>query len=426
MNPRPLSNRKKVQFLIALTILAWATQVLMHQLARGEEAPAPPPEPVASERFVPGTARFAAGATLELRAEATITGTEVKLRQICRWADSDREVFAPLAELTIARLTGNAPFQAVTIDEIRQTLHDAGVNLAVVRFSGPTNCTVARGDIQYDEKTALQQWIDAREGKAPAATPGAAPATRPAPPAGAPQAAAAPAVAAKSAPVAESPVRSLRELLQADAAVRLSVPAEQLQITFNPADEKVLNLAEPQFKFNLEARRMFNLGDVSWDVLIVTETGTKKVPVAATARAWQRQLLLNRPLAFKQVIRAEDLTERRALVDRLPEEPLLTLSQALGQEAARELKPGTVLTSRMVDPVALAKSGQFITITLAQGNVRVKTVARAMEGGSFGQSIRVQNEATREIYEVVLTGPQEGTISPPTPERKVAAAAVTE
>jgi flagella basal body P-ring formation protein FlgA len=418
MNGRPISNRKKVQFLIALTLLAWATQTLLHQWARGQDAPAP--EPVATERFVPGTARFAAGATLEMRAEATVSGSEVKLRQICRWADSDREAFAPVAELTIARLTGSAPFQAVTLDEIRQTLHDAGVNLAVVRFSGPTSCTVARSDVQYDEKTALQQWIDAREGKAPAAAPGPAPApgTRPAPQA----AAEAPAPAAvKPAAVAEPAVRSLRELLQADAAVRLSVPAEQLQITFNPADEKILNLAEPQFKFNLEPRRLFGLGDVAWDVLIVTETGTKKVPVAATARAWQRQLVLNRPLAYRQVIRADDLIERRALVDRLPDEPLLTFNQAVGQEAARDLKPGTVLTSRMVDPVALAKSGQFITVTLAQGNVRVKTVARAMEGGSFGQSIRVKNEATLETYEVVLTGPQEGTISPPPANHKVAA-----
>lgn len=417
MNPRPISNRKKVQFLIALTLLAWATQTLLHQWARGQDAPAP--EPVAAERFVPGTARFAAGATLEMRAEATVSGSEVKLRQICRWADSDREAFAPVAELTIARLAGNAPFQAVTLDEIRRTLHDAGVNLAVVRFSGPTSCTVARSDVQYDEKTALQQWIDAREGKATAAAPGAAPAPATQP---APQAAAEAPVAAKPVVAAESAVRSLRELLQADAAVRLSVPAEQLQITFNPADEKILNLAEPQFKFNLEARRLFGLGEVAWDVLIVTETGTKKVPVAATARAWQRQLVLNRPLAYRQVIRADDFTERRALVDHLSDEPLLTFNQAVGQEAARDLKPGTVLTSRMVDPVALAKSGQFITITLVQGNVRVKTVARAMEGGSFGQSIRVKNEATLETYEVVLTGPQEGTISPPPANHKVAAA----
>jgi hypothetical protein len=44
--------------------------------------------------------------------------------------------------------------------------------------------------------------------------------------------------------------------------------------------------------------------------------------------------------------------------------------------------------------------------------VSVKTVAKAMEGGSYGQTIRVKNEATNETYEVVLTGPQEGTMGP--------------
>lgn len=62
----------------------------------------------------------------------------------------------------------------------------------------------------------------------------------------------------------------------------------------------------------------------------------------------------------------------------------------------------------MVDAVPLVRAGQLVTVVLQQGSVQVKTVARAMEGGSFGQSIRVKNEATRDIFEVVLTGPQTG------------------
>ena len=46
------------------------------------------------------------------------------------------------------------------------------------------------------------------------------------------------------------------------------------------------------------------------------------------------------------------------------------------------------------------------------GNVRIKTVARARESGSYGQTVKVQNEATQEMYAVLVTGPQEGTISP--------------
>jgi flagella basal body P-ring formation protein FlgA len=71
-----------------------------------------------------------------------------------------------------------------------------------------------------------------------------------------------------------------------------------------------------------------------------------------------------------------------------------------------------VLTARMVNPVDLAKVGQFVTVTLASGNIRIKTVGRAMQAGSYGQTIRVKNEAKEEVYEVLLTGPQEGTISP--------------
>jgi flagella basal body P-ring formation protein FlgA len=422
MYHRPLTMRQKVRFMVALTILAWATQTLMHQWGYGAEV-----EPPTQEHFVPGSARLGGIAVIELRSEATLHGAEVKLKQVCRWSNADAPALAQLGELTIARLNPKAPFQSVSLDEIKQTLHDAGVNLAVIRFSGPTTCTIARSDVAYDQKTALQEWIDARQGKSPAAAPADAPATQPIP---------RPAVLARSstphapqktkadaaagAAQTDPSTRALRDILLSDASVRLSVPVEQLQINFNPADEKVLNLAEPQFKFNVDARRVHNLGDVAWDVTIITDTGTKKTPIVATARAWEKQVVLSRPLAYHQVIQTGDVTEKRTLVDHLPDDTLLTLSQAVGQEASRDLKPGTVLSARMVDPVALVKPGQFITITLTQGRIRVKTVARAMEGGSFGQTVKVKNEATREIYEVVLTGPQEGTMSPPQLDNKVA------
>jgi flagella basal body P-ring formation protein FlgA len=85
----------------------------------------------------------------------------------------------------------------------------------------------------------------------------------------------------------------------------------------------------------------------------------------------------------------------------------------VGQESAQDLKPGMILTARMINPLDLAKPGQFVTVTMVSGNIRIKTVGRAMEAGTYGQTIKVKNEATDAIYEVVLTAPQEGTISPP-------------
>jgi flagella basal body P-ring formation protein FlgA len=51
-----------------------------------------------------------------------------------------------------------------------------------------------------------------------------------------------------------------------------------------------------------------------------------------------------------------------------------------------------------------------VNVTLTQGGVQLQTVAKAMEAGSFGESIKVKNEQTGDIYEVTLTGPQTATM----------------
>ena len=435
MNGRPISKRKTVQLMVILTILAWATQTLFHQWGFGQDVTASPvptqtrsqAQPTQQDKFVPGTARFAAGATLELRGEATVIGPEVKLRQVCRWSSRDAAAFAPVADLVLARIPSETPFQALTLEQIRSTLHDAGVNLAIVKFSGPTSCTITRSDVKYDEQEALLQWARAKDpgsaakGEAETATDGNKVRTA-APPSGAalPFAEQLPRNAIET---EQPPVRTLRDILVEDLSVRLRVPQNDLSVTFDPRDESALHLAEPQFKFNVEPRRVRNLGSVAWDVQIVTEGGrSKKMSVAATARAWQQQAILARPVAFKQVIRDSDVSERRILVDALQDEPLLAVAQVLGQQAARQMPAGTILTARTVQAVPLARSGQFITVSLSRGGVRIKTVGRAMGDGSYGQTIKVKNEATRDVYEVVLTGPQEGTMGPAADDAKVASA----
>jgi flagella basal body P-ring formation protein FlgA len=57
---------------------------------------------------------------------------------------------------------------------------------------------------------------------------------------------------------------------------------------------------------------------------------------------------------------------------------------------------------------------------LLQGHIKVKTVVRAMESGSYGQTVRVKNEATNDTYEAIITGPQEATMSPVPEEKRVA------
>ena len=422
-----LTLRKQIRIMIALTILAWATQTLFHQLGYGQAITQDSglrtqdsTTATATESFVPGTARFAAGATLELRGEATVIGSEVKLKQICRWSDTDASVFAPIAELVLVRLGSGTPFRSIDIEEVKGTLRDAGVNMAVIKFAGATSCTISRTDVQFDEGQALQQWITAHS---PASEQVAAPTdaanvssgnSKPVATVEEKQPTIVAAAKEPPSPQAEPPAayRTLRDLLIEDLSKRTNLSRDVLQVDFAAKNESALNLAEPHFKFNIEPRRVRNLGEVAWEVTILADAGSQKLFVTATARAWQEQVVVMKPLAFKQIIRDEDIIERRTLVDALGEDPLLARNQVIGQQAAREIKPGTILTARLIDAVPLVKPGQYVTISLQQGGVTVKSVAKAVEGGAFGQTIRVKNETTKDIFEVVVTGPQAARMGP--------------
>ena len=397
-NGRPLGTRKRIQVLVAVVLLAWATQTLLHQWGFGAEID----QTAAGEKFVPGAARYAAGATLELRGDAVIVGSEVKLKQIARWSDADAGSFAPVADLVVTHMDARSPIRSLTVEQVRNLLRDSGMNLGLVHFAGPIACTITRSDAAFDEQSALRERASAKSVASDVAQLPSATGDK------------------KIAPVPiYSPsvksgveVKSLRSLLIDDLSTRLGLRAEELQVAFNPKDESLLRLSEPLFKFNIEPRQVRDLGDVSWNVSVLTGSGSQKGVISANARAWQNQIVVEKSLGYHQVIRSSDVSERRVLIDRLPPEPLLNRSQVVGQEAARELRTGMVMSSHMVDPVALVKPGQLVTISLSVGTVSVKTVGRALEGGSFGQTVKVKNDTTQDIYEITMTGPQEGTMGP--------------
>lgn len=441
-NGSPLGIRKTVRLMVILTILAWATQTLLAQWGFSAEQQAgstPVLRESPHEVFVP--ADRTVGGTLELRSEAIVPGADVTLKQICRWGDRDSATFAPIADLKLLALSPKTTFQSIGLAEVKSLLHDAGVSLGNINFTGAASCTVSRSDAVVDELTALQQWIDAKRGNAVTESTAAVLANQP-------ESAlhenarrdlreldgAAEPVLASSGPT-EDPAapmapggpskefRTLRQVLIADLGARLGENADDLQMHFGIKDEKVLALSEPHFRFQVEPTRARSLGNVNWDVTIIADDGAQqRLNLSATARLWQDQVVIAQPVAMKQVIQETDVTERRTLIDRIDNEALLTRAQVIGNQATRDLKPGIVMTGKLVDPVPLARPGQFVTVTVVSGNVKVKTVARAMEAGTFGQTIRAKNEATKDVYEVVLTGPQTAEMSTGGNERSTVAA----
>lgn len=427
-NGRPIGMKTRIRLLIALTILAWATQTLLQQWGYGQEVTGAAPT-----RFVPHEAQLRGG-TLELRKEATVIGGEVRLKQICRWSDADREAFAAIENLVMMRIASETPYRTISLDEIKSTLHDAGVNLGRIRFVGATLCTVSRRDVVFDEGDALRQWVAAKENAIdqtetdptqlqPAQTLSVTAPVQPSQPA--PTLAAdrtdfRPVVAEPVStatinavpPAARQPIerpvhRQLRDVLIEELARQAGVPVEALVVDFKPQDERLLNLTEPHFRFHATLKRGKSMGNTAWDVLIDSNGEARKALITATSRCWQQQLVVTKPIAHRQVIRDEDVLERRTLVDQLDDTPLVTRENAVGQMAGLELRPGTVLNARMIEAVPLVKTGQLVGVTIRQGGVEIRSVARALEAGTYGQTIRVRNETTKDVFEVTMTGPQE-------------------
>jgi flagella basal body P-ring formation protein FlgA len=390
MNNRKLTKKKQIQILVALTILAWATETLLHQWGYGQEV-SPTMDAMTdsggTDSFVPRAGDATPSGTLELRDDASIFGADVTLKQVCRWSDSDASVFTPIADLKVLHFSEGVSFQTVTVDQIQETLHEAGVNLAMINFTGATICSITRNDGGPTRTQTVQEWLDTQQGGDAAKGE--------------------PVLASVTEPKSEPTFHSLRDLLVTDLSQRLNIPAETLQLDFSQADQRVLSLSEPVFKFDVTPSRARALGNVSWQVTLYAGTTSKNLIISGQARQWEDQVIVAKPLPAHTILSAEDFATHRILVDSMPERPLLRMDQVVGQEAAEDLEPGTVMSAQYVDPVPMVKPGQLVTITLRKGTIELRSVARAMEEGAMGQTIRVRKENTRDVMDVTVTGPQE-------------------
>lgn len=341
-------------------IIAMLASLCSRQMAHGET-------------FLPAERN---AAQVSLRPEVSVAGDEIRFRQVARWSDVDKTQLDPIGDLVVARFGQGKGFRGLDLAELKATLTDAGVGLGSINFVGATACRIERSDAKFAPGVALDQYTAAVTNT--------------------------PATTQAQTPDAAG-VRTLRRVLAEDLAGRLHLDAEDLQLTFKPEDEAVLRRAEPHDSFDVRPQRAGDLGDVSW---VVSVSGEKRIFLAASARAWRKQVVANQAIAARQPIAAGDVTERRTLVDRLGPDALLATDKVVGQAAARDIKAGAVFTTQMVNAVQLVKSGQDVMVDTASGAVRLRIAARALSDGTMGQTVLLRNEQTRQQFHAVVTGPR--------------------
>lgn len=77
----------------------------------------------------------------------------------------------------------------------------------------------------------------------------------------------------------------------------------------------------------------------------------------------------------------------------------------IGQEARRVLQPGTIVRTFDVKAPDLIKKGQTVSMIVSRGPLTIAALGRAMEDGSKGKTIKIQNISSKQVIEGEISGP---------------------
>ncbi|WP_328705715.1 flagellar basal body P-ring formation chaperone FlgA [Aeromonas caviae] len=180
----------------------------------------------------------------------------------------------------------------------------------------------------------------------------------------------------------------MQEQAQAFVLDQLDIPLDaQADVKAGTIDERLpLTRCEDTLTISLPARMEIRRnttvylkceGDKSWDLYLPVRVSIQK-PYVTVAVPVAKGDILSEPmltLAYQDqtLIRGDYLTDPTALI---------------GVRSKRELKPGQPIR---LTQVCVVCKGDQVTLSAENSSMQIKTMARALQDGSFGDMIRLVN-----------------------------------
>jgi flagella basal body P-ring formation protein FlgA len=182
-------------------------------------------------------------------------------------------------------------------------------------------------------------------------------------------------------------------------------PEEALEITEIQAYPEKLRI--PQGELSIGVIPPSNgryLGRVSFLLdLRVDGVPARKVRVRGRVEVYRTVASAARSLAKGHVLRPEDITLSRRPLSRLRGNVLDRLEDAVGMALKRSVRPGQIMTDRMLTPPVAVCRGDRITIIAQSPTLSISAPGEARQDGSVGDFVRVRNiMSQREIVAQIL------------------------
>jgi len=188
------------------------------------------------------------------------------------------------------------------------------------------------------------------------------------------------------------------------------------EIRFSAAAARVLALSGPLYQFRIRDRGEECLGVVALEADII-ENGrvADTVPIVADVAVLKPVAVARLPINRGEVIKPEHLMLAERRFTRLGNTGVSDLASLVGQEATRFIDRGAMVSIRDVRPRALVGRGDIVTVWVRQGDLVVKSAAKALHAGTYGEVIDVKDEASGQTYSVKITGPRTAELASPGP-----------
>ena len=113
--------------------------------------------------------------------------------------------------------------------------------------------------------------------------------------------------------------------------------------------------------------------------------------------------VLNRRMEAGDVISETDLDWLELRKDRIERDTVVDQSQLLGMTPQRAVHAGTVVRAGMIRRPILVEKNSLVSMHLSSGALRLIAQGRALENGSAGDVIRVQNTNSKNTIEATVT-----------------------
>lgn len=132
--------------------------------------------------------------------------------------------------------------------------------------------------------------------------------------------------------------------------------------------------------------------------------------LAGAPRGNVEVLAYARSLATGEMVQPEDLVWVKMAAS--PSDAPRDADAVIGMTVKRPLRQGSAASLRDVSTPQVIKAGDIVAVTYEDAGVALTLQGKAMAAAAIGESLMVQNTASKKIIETVVTGPGSTAVGP--------------